>query len=108
MPTAQLARELGCDRSELLDFRHRLQDGPRRPPAEPLTTRVLEADEVYQNAGKKGVPHRDPDDPPRRRANKRPGHGTLGATTGRRSAAWWARQSGQVRLTVDEHSDGDA
>jgi transposase len=26
--------------------------------------------------GKKGEPHRDPDDPPRRRANKRRGHGT--------------------------------
>ena len=26
--------------------------------------------------GKKGVPHRDPDDPPRRRANALPGHGT--------------------------------
>ena len=26
VPTAQLARELGCDRSELLNLRHRLQD----------------------------------------------------------------------------------
>jgi hypothetical protein len=25
---------------------------------------------------KKGDAHRDPDDPPRRRANKQPGHGT--------------------------------
>ena len=26
IPTAQLARELGCDRSELLNLRHRFQD----------------------------------------------------------------------------------
>lgn len=31
---------------------------------------------MYQNAGEKGIPHPDPDDPPRRRANKRRGHGT--------------------------------
>lgn len=31
---------------------------------------------MYQNAGEKGDPHRDPDDPPRRRANKFNGHGT--------------------------------
>jgi transposase len=37
---------------------------------------VVEADEMYQNAGEKGEPHRDPDDPPRRRANQFNGHGT--------------------------------
>ena len=37
----------------------------------------VEADEMYQNAGEKGIPHLDPDDPPRRRANKRVGHGTM-------------------------------
>ena len=36
-----------------------------------------EADEMYQNAGEKGIPHLDPDDPPRRRANKFNGHGTF-------------------------------
>jgi transposase-like protein len=41
-----------------------------------LTERVTEADEMYQNAGEKGTPHPDPDDPPRRRANKARGHGT--------------------------------
>jgi hypothetical protein len=30
---------------------------------------------MYQNAGEKGIPHLDPGDPPRRRANKRRGHG---------------------------------
>jgi transposase-like protein len=54
VPTAQLARELGCDRRELLDFRHRLQhlawllrDDGRLPDP------VVEADEMYQNAGEK-------------------------------------------------------
>jgi hypothetical protein len=32
---------------------------------------------MYQNAGEKGRPHRDPDDPPRRRANRFNGHGTF-------------------------------
>jgi hypothetical protein len=32
---------------------------------------------MFQNAGEKGIPHRDPDDPPRRRANHRPGQGTF-------------------------------
>jgi hypothetical protein len=31
---------------------------------------------MYQNAGEKGDRHLDPDDPPRRRANKFNGHGT--------------------------------
>lgn len=37
----------------------------------------VEADEMYQNAGEKGIPHLDPNDPPRRRANKQRGHGTF-------------------------------
>ena len=54
VPTAQLARELGCDRKELLDLRHRLQHaawrcrGQRR-----LDDPVVEADEMSQNAGEK-------------------------------------------------------
>ena len=54
VPTAQLARELGCDRKELLTLRHRLQHsawlfrGRRR-----LDDPVAEADEMYQNAGEK-------------------------------------------------------
>jgi len=42
----------------------------------PLDDQVLEADEVYQNAGEKGVPHLDLEDPPRRRTNKARVHGT--------------------------------
>lgn len=55
--------------------------------------------------GKKGTPHRDEADPPRRRANKRRGHGTYDndrvpvvGTVG--------RESGQVRLRVVHHTDG--
>jgi transposase-like protein len=54
--------------------------------------------------GKKGEAHRDPADPPRRRANKQRGHGTYDndrppvvGTVG--------RQSGQVRLRVVHHTD---
>ena len=54
--------------------------------------------------GKKGDRHRDPEDPPRRRANKRRGHGTYDndrppvvGTVG--------RESGQVRLRVVKHTD---
>jgi transposase-like protein len=55
VPTAQLARELGCDRSELLALRHRLQDAAfRNRDRMPLGDEVLEADEAYQNAGEKG------------------------------------------------------
>jgi transposase len=37
---------------------------------------ACEADALYQHAGEKSTPHPDPDDPPRRRANRRRGHGT--------------------------------
>jgi transposase-like protein len=54
VPTAQLARELGRDRSQLLDLRHRWQEaahaGRHRMPLDDTT---LEADEMYQNAGEK-------------------------------------------------------
>jgi transposase len=59
----------------------------------------------FRTRGKKGEPHRDPLDPPRRRANKRRGHGTFEndrppvvGTVG--------RQSGQCRLRVRHHTDG--
>ena len=55
--------------------------------------------------GKKGEPHLDPTDPPRRRANKQRGHGTyendrppIVGTLG--------RESGKVRLRMVEHTDG--
>jgi transposase-like protein len=52
--TAQLARELGCSRPELLGFRHRLQGlGFEGLDRTPLADAVVEADEMYQNAGEK-------------------------------------------------------
>ena len=77
VPTAQLARELECDRAELLRLRHRLQDlAFRNRDIMPLDDPVLEADRPSRMRGKKGMPHLDPEDPPRRRANKARGHGT--------------------------------
>jgi transposase-like protein len=52
--TAQLARELECDRLELLKFRHKLQDlAFRFRDPDPLEDTDVEADEAYQNAGEK-------------------------------------------------------
>jgi transposase-like protein len=77
VPTAQLARELDCDRSELLALRHRLQDLAHRDRDRmPLDDRVLEADEAYQNAGgKRATAHRSrrPAAPPCQQAT-RPRH----------------------------------
>ncbi len=60
VPTAQLARELECDRSVLHYLRHRLQDlAFQNRDRMPLDDEVVEADEVYQNAGeKRGRSHR--------------------------------------------------
>ena len=59
---------------------------------------------MFQNAGEKGIPHPDPEDPPRRRANKRRGHGTYDndrppviGTVG--------RESGEIRLEVAHHTN---
>src|SRR5215470_899510 len=61
IPTAQMARELGCDRMELLALRHRLQECARLQLARnPLDDAIVEADEVYQNAGEKRDPARRP------------------------------------------------
>jgi transposase len=103
--TAQLARELRCSRHHLLELRHRLQgqaqSGRDRTP---LPDAQVEADEMYQNAGEKGDPHEDPDDPPRRRANQIRGHGTMDNDRPP-VVGVVGRASGQVRLEVVEHSD---
>jgi transposase-like protein len=52
--TARLARELGLERTGLLDFRHRLQGLAEQALDEtPLPDETAEADEMYQNAGEK-------------------------------------------------------
>ena len=60
VPTAQLARELECDRPTLHHLRHKLQDlAFKNRDRMPLDDDVLEADEAYQNAGeKRGRPPR--------------------------------------------------
>jgi transposase-like protein len=70
VPTARLARELGCDRAHLLGLRHRLQALAARAAADqmPLTDAEAEADELYQNAGgkRRATPRpRRPAPPPR-------------------------------------------
>ena len=55
--TAQLARELGCSRPELLKFRPRLQElGFEGLDRTPLPDAAIEADEMFQNAGEKRRP----------------------------------------------------
>ena len=87
VPTAQLSRELGCDRSELLNLRHRLQDlGFWNRERTLLDDTVLESDEAYQDAGKKASRTAT------RRSRRggegiRPGVTLPGAETARRSAA---------------------
>ena len=55
--------------------------------------------------GKKGVPHPDPADPPRRRANRRRGHGTF-ATDRPPIAGVVGRTSGAFRSEVLDHASG--
>ena len=106
VPTAQLARELDCDRGHLLALRHQLQDlAFRFRHRLPLDDPVVEADELYQNAGEKGVPHLDPLDPPRRRANPVPGHGSWDNDRPPVCGVV-GRESGQLRLRVEHHADG--
>ena len=102
--TKHLAEELDLDRSWLLKRRHQIQSQAQRALLRTaLPDLVTEADEMYQNAGEKGQKHSDPTDPPRRRANKRRGHGTwdndrppvLGIV---------GRTTGQIRLTVCKNS----
>lgn len=55
--------------------------------------------------GKKGEPHLDPEDPPRRRANKRRGRGTY-ANDRPPIVGTVGRQSGQVRIRVIANTTG--
>jgi transposase len=54
--------------------------------------------------GKKSTPHRDPSDPPRRRANKRKGHGTY-ANDRPPVISVISRETGEQRLWVCDHAD---
>jgi hypothetical protein len=54
--------------------------------------------------GKKSDPHRDPEDPPRRRANKARGHGNY-ETDRPPIYSVKGRESGEVRYEVRQRSD---
>ncbi len=106
-PTLQLADELELDYGTLLERRHRIQKlGLEHKLASALSDEETEADEMFQNAGEKGTKHSDPHDPPRRRANKQRGKGTmendrppvLGVV---------GRDSGQIRLKVCDDTTQD-
>lgn len=56
--------------------------------------------------GKKGEPHRQPNDPPRRRANQRRGRGTY-ANDRPPIVGTVGRQSGQVRIRMVKDTTGD-
>ena len=104
--SSQLARELGISRQTVISIRHVLQESAQMlQPEEALPDTETETDEMFQNAGEKGEPHLAPKDPPRRRGNKRRGHGTyendrppIIGTLG--------RESGIVRLRVIHQTDG--
>lgn len=62
--TWQLAREMGVDRKWLLEWRHKFQgQAAERRARSPLEDAVVEADEMYQNAGEKRRKARRPGRP---------------------------------------------
>lgn len=84
--TAQLARELGCTYQNLLELRHAfMAQGAANLNRSVLADEVTETDEVFQNAGEKGVKHRDLTDPARRRGNKKKGMAPITMTAPRSS-----------------------
>jgi len=70
--TLHMSKELELDYDNLLNWRHILQEYAfENRDISVLEDKVVESDEVFQNAGEKGVPHTDYEDPPRVRANKK-------------------------------------
>jgi transposase len=62
-------------------------------------------DEMYQDAGEKGIEHPDPDDPPRPRANSRRGHGTFNDRPPVSGVV--GRESGEIRLEVADSTGAE-
>jgi transposase-like protein len=106
--TAQLARELGCSRPELLGFRHRLQElafeGLDRRP---LADAAIEADEMYQNAGEKRSPAPRRGGPAEAAGQQGggPRHLGEGPATGVRCGRARERPGAAARRTPDGSSD---
>lgn len=102
IPTLHLARELEIDYSTLLYRRHAMMGlAFFNQERGPLPDDAVESDEMFQNAGEKGTLHDDPDDPPRVRANKRRGKGTM-ANDRPPVLGSHGRESGQIRMEVIE------
>lgn len=102
--TLHLSKELEVDRKHLLERRHILQNFVSEACNHTsLPDEVTEVDEMYQNAGEKGVKHPDPNDPPRCRGNKRRGHGTWD-TDRPPVLGIIGRESGQIQLEVKHNS----
>ena len=79
--TLKMSKEMGLGYRNLLYLRHEVMSNAMDNWTNDLLPDVAtESDEMYQNSGEKGIPHPDPEDPPRRRANKKKGMG-LGRTT---------------------------
>ena len=98
--TLQLADELGLDYGTLWERRNRMQKLELEHKLNTvLVDEETKANEMFQNAGEKGAKHADPDDPPRRRANKRRGKGTM-ENDRPPVAGVGGRESGQIRLPV--------
>ena len=104
IPTLHLAKELNINYKNLLNRRHKMQEFVSQACIrEPLSDTVVEVDEMYQNAGEKGVLHSDSDDPPRVRANKARGHGTWN-TDRPPVLGIIGRESGQIQLILKKNS----
>jgi len=70
--TLHLSKELGLNYSNLLNWRHKLQEfAYENRDWSALKDTAIESDEVFINAGEKGEKHPNEDDPPRVRANKK-------------------------------------
>ncbi len=102
--TLHLAKKLECNYGNLLNIRYKIQYAAFiHRNTEPLTDAVSEGDEMFQNAGEKSDSHLDPEDPPRRRANKKRGIGTR-ANDRPPIQGVVGRESGQIRLTVCDNT----
>jgi transposase len=77
--------------------------GAQKKAQKRLTDPEPAADEMVQNAGEKGTPQRDAEDPPRCRANNRKGLGTM-PTARPPIPGVVGRTSGQIRLTVCDNT----
>lgn len=99
--TLHLSEELELSYNNLLNWRHQLQElAYENRDLSPLTDdEVVESDEVFQNAGEKGTPHPNEEDPPRVRANKKRGIGTY-ENDRPPIHGLFGRQSKQTRLNV--------